>query len=408
MIDKEKSWSRNPRFGERYEPRALRGYQLPASRAVIRQATEELTARYGPAIANSGLIQGPVTESADVPDHAYQDGITADAAVLTLRDLKGKPFFLGVGFYKPHLPFVAPKKYWDLYDPAQIKLARHPFKPAGAPSIGLHASFELRTRHGVPKFGPIDDRLARQLLHAYLACVSYVDTQIGKILAELDRLGLRDNTVIMLWGDHGWHLGEYGIWGKATNYEIGTRVPLIVCPPGGRERPGSSDALVELLDMYPTLCELTGLPLPEHLEGRSFAPLIADPTLPGKQAAFSQFPCPALREWAALPLSQGMRETWFGPLIEDVEAQLSKESPRFTRELYENHVMGYSMRTDRYRLVLWVDTRTPREEPIATELYDHETDPQETVNLAASPQHRNLVRELTAQLQASWPKPASK
>ena len=237
MIDKEKSWSGNPTFGPPYLPQPLQGYQLPASRATIERNTEELTAKYGPEIARSGLIQGPVTECADVPDNAYQDGLTADAAVLTLRQLKDKPFFFGVGFHKPHLPFIAPKKYWDLYDPADLELADHPFQPKDAPSIGLHASFELRTREGVPKYGQIDDKLARHLLHAYLACVSYVDAQIGKVLEELDQLGLRENTVIMLWGDHGWHLGEHGIWGKATNYEIATRVPLIVVPPGGREEP---------------------------------------------------------------------------------------------------------------------------------------------------------------------------
>jgi iduronate 2-sulfatase len=254
----------------------------------------------------------------------------------------------------------------------------------------------------VPKYGPIDDELARHLIHAYMACVSYVDAQIGKILDELDRLELSDNTVIMLWGDHGWHLGGYGIWGKATNYEIGTRVPLICCPPGGRAKPAASDALVELVDMYPTLCEMAGLPLPGHLEGCSFAPLIDDPNRPWKTAAFSQFPCPALREWAAMPLSTGMRETFFGPLIEDVEAQLARESPRYSRELYENHVMGYTMRTDRYRLVLWVDDRDRQGDPIAAELYDHDNDPHENVNVARESGNGKLVRELTEQMWHGW------
>lgn len=219
---------------------------------------------------------------------------------------------------------------------------------------------------------------------------------------ELDRLGLSRSTVIMLWGDHGWHLGEYGIWGKATNYEVATRVPLIVCPPGGRSQPATSGALVELLDMYPTLCEMAGLPAPPHLEGRSFAPLIEDPALPGKEAALSQFPCPALCEWAAMPLSQSMRETWFGPLIGQVEAQLAKESPRFSRELYENHVMGYALRTDRYRLVVWVDSRNRFAEPIAVELYDHRTDPGETINRAEEPCSQQIVRALTAELHTLW------
>jgi iduronate 2-sulfatase len=399
MIDKEKSWSRPATFGKRYQPAAMQGYQLPQSRETIRRNTEELTAKCGDEIARSGLIQGPVTECADVPDNAYQDGITADAAVLTLRELRDKPFFLAAGFVKPHLPFIAPKKYWDLYDPAQLELADNPLAPKNAPSLGLHCSFELRTREGVPKYGPIDEELSRHLLHAYLACVSYVDAQIGKILDELDRLGLRENTAIMLWGDHGWHLGEYGIWGKATNYEVGTRVPLIVCPPGGRAEPAVSNALVELIDIYPTLVEIAGLPLGEQLEGRSFAPLIDDPDRPWKKAAFSQFPCPALREWAALPLTEGMRETFFGPLIEDVEERLAKESPRYSRALYENHLMGYSMRTDRFRLVQWVDDRSRREEPIATELYDHQNDPGENFNRAGEPAYAARARELT---EAMW------
>ncbi len=403
MIDEEKSWSRKARYGEFYKPRAMNGYQLPDSREIIRRNREMLTAKYGE-IAKQGLIQGPATECADVPDHAYQDGITADAARLTLRELRGSPFFLAVGFVKPHLPFIAPKKYWDLYDPAEIELADNPIKPRNAPSIGLHASFELRTRDGVPKYGPIDDKVARHLLHAYLACVSYVDAQIGKILDELDRLDLADSTVIMLWGDHGWHLGEYGIWGKATNYEIGTRVPLICCPAGGRDEAAASGGLVELVDMYPTLCELAGLPLPDHLQGCSFAPLIDAPERPWKKAAFSQFPCPALREWAAMPLSVGMRETFFGPLIEEVEGQLAQESPRYSRQLYENHVMGYTMRTNRYRLVCWVDDRDRQAQPIAVELYDHQEDPGERVNVAGDADKANLVQSLTEQMWSGWKK----
>lgn len=402
MTDNAKSWTRRATYGKRYLPRPLRGYQLPENRELLGRQTELLTARYGESIARSGLIHANVTECADLPDNAYQDGVTADAAVLTLGELRDKPFFLAAGFLKPHLPFIAPKKYWDMYDQADMILADNPFRPKDAPSLGLHSSFELRTRGGVPKYGPIDEELSRHLLHAYLACTSYVDAQVGKILDELDRLGLRDNTIIIFWGDHGWHLGEYGVWGKATNYEVGTRVPLIISPPGGLAEGAESDALVELVDMYPTLCEMAGIPLPDHLEGCSFAPLVDDPHRPWKTAAFSQFPCPALREWAAMPLSDGMRETFFGRLIRDVEAQLAKESPRYSRDLYENHVMGYTMRTDRYRLVLWVDCRAVREEPLAVELYDHQNDPKENVNLANRPDHASVVDRLTEQFWRGW------
>jgi arylsulfatase A-like enzyme len=269
--------------------------------------------------------------------------------------------------------------------------------------MGLHASFELRVRHGVPDSGPIDDDLARTLKHAYLASVSYVDAQIGRMIAVLEELGLRDNTIIIVWGDHGWHLGDMGVWGKATNYEIATRVPLMIWTPDmpDKNRGKTTDALVELVDMYPTLCELTGISLPEHLEGHSFAPLLQDPQKKWKSAAFSQFPNPALREWAANPLSPGMRETYFGPLIEEVESRIiAQQKNKWDRDLFENHLMGYTMRTDQYRLVLWKDVRNPDHEPLYTELYDHTADPAETKNIADS--EPEIVSELVAQFNQGW------
>ena len=207
--------------------------------------------------------------------------------------------------------------------------------------MGLHPSFELRVRHGIPKIGPLDQQLSRTLKHAYLACVSYVDAQIGRAIAVLDELGIRENTIIVVWGDHGWHLGDMGIWGKATNYEIATRVPLIVSAPGMKARGAGTKALVELVDLYPTLCELAGIPQLDQLEGKSFVPLLKDPTLDWKKGAVSQFPSPALREWAANPLSQAMRETFFGPLIEEVEARIiQQQDDRWDRELFEQHLMG--------------------------------------------------------------------
>jgi iduronate 2-sulfatase len=261
----------------------------------------------------------------------------------------------------------------------------------------------LRTRSGIPTSGPIDAATSRQLIHAYAACVSFVDAQVGRLLAELDALGLREKTIVVVWGDHGWHLGEFGLWGKATNYEVATRVPLLVSAPGLRGRGQGTAALVEFVDVYPTLCELAGLPLPAQLEGTSFAPLLTDPTRPWKQAAFSQFPSPALREWAARPLSPAMRQTFFGPLIEQVEAQLKREhGARYDRDLFEHHLMGYSLRTDRHRFTAWVDRRHPEAEPLALELYDHQLDPQESVNIAARPGNRELVADLRRQLLAGW------
>jgi iduronate 2-sulfatase len=399
MRDEQKSWSRKAVYQKPGYPRDVAGYQLPENQTLVKRRREQVKQKYGDA-APGGMACGPATECADVPEDAYQDGRSTDAAVATLRQLKDKkPFFLGVGFHKPHLPFVAPKKYWDLYDPERIDLADNPFAPKEAPSVGMHCSFELRVRAGVPKSGPIPDDMARNLIHGYLACVSYVDAQIGRIVDELDRLGLRENTIIMLWGDHGWHLGEHALWGKATNFEVATRCPLIVSAPGMKATGRSSDALVELIDMYPTLCELAGLPVPGHLEGRSFAPLLDDPDIPWKSAAFSQFPCPALREWAALPLSGAMRSTFFGPLIRRIEQKLKAEAPQaYSEELYNRHLMGYSMCTDRYRLTIWTDTKHPDREPIAAELYDHHKDADENVNVAGNPENAELVRELAARM----------
>jgi len=365
--DPEKSWSRKPFF-------PVQSHKLSPEK------------------------QKQVTVYDDVPDNAYKDGHSAEEAVRTLRDLKGdlEPFFLGVGFYKPHLSFRAPKKYWDLYDPDQIELTDGKQPPEGAPSISLHCSYELRVRDGVPDSGPIDAKLSRHLMHGYYACVSYVDAQIGKILDELERLQLRESTIIMLWGDHGWHLGDYDIWGKATNYEIATRVPLIVSAPGMKASRCTS-GLVEFLDMYPTLCELASLPVPSHVEGKSFMPLLNNPDLEAKSAAFSQFPCPALREWAARPFQPHMRKI-FKNLIEKTEVQIQDEfGDVWSRELFENHLMGYTMRTDRYRFVRWVDVRNP-EKALAVELYDHQTDSDETVNLAENPDYSVLVKELETQM----------
>ncbi len=199
--------------------------------------------------------------------------------------------------------------------------------------------------------------MALDLIHGYYACVSYTDAQVGRVIDELERLGLRDDTIIVLWGDHGWKLGEYGMWCKHTNFEIDTRVPMIVSSPGAKAAGRSSDALVELIDIYPTLSDLAGLPLPEHLEGTSFAPLLNDADRPWKKGAFSQYP--------------------------------------------RGKVMGRSLRTDRYRLTRWVEGDDP-EAVVAVELYDHQSDPGENVNVADDPANAEVVEELTGRLRAGW------
>jgi len=395
--DEEKSWSRESVKKIKGLKKPV-GYAIPENLKIKKDNLKAMQAKYGQS-AKQGLSSGPAYESADVPDHTYVDGFNTLCAIETMKEMAAaeKPFFMAMGYKLPHLNWVSPKKYWDLYDRSKIPLAMQSAAPTNGAAMGLHASFELRTRAGIPKFGPIDTELATTLKHAYLASVSYVDAQIGLIIAALEEAGVRDNTVIVLWSDHGWHLGDMGVWGKATNYEIGTRVPMMIWTPDMKARGQKTDALVELVDIYPTLCELTDSTAPDHLEGKSFVPLLSDPNQEWKDAALSQFPNPALREWAANPLSTGMRETFFGPLINQVEQQIIKQQgDRWDRELFEKHLMGYSMRTDRYRLVQWKDYRDKTAEPIFVELYDHQSDPTETVNVAAD--NPDLVAKLSKRL----------
>jgi len=350
-LDDAASWSDPPAKANRP------GYQLPENQELVARKTEAAKGKkFATASARYNAMTGPAWEYADVPDNAYQDGAVADAAIEMLRQAKDKPFFLAVGFHKPHLPFVAPKKYWDLYRGGDIPLAPNPFPPTNAPKFALADWGELRAYHDIPRLGPVTEEQARTLKHGYYACVSYMDAQLGRVLDELDRLGLRERTVIVLWGDHGWKLGEHGAWCKHSNFENDTRAPLICSAPGQKAAGRHTRALVEFVDIYPSLCELAGLPLPKHLEGTSFAPLLNAPEQAWKPAAFSQYPR--------------------GP-----------------------DVMGYSMRTDRYRLTRWVK---PDGTELAHELYDHQHDPLENDNVVDAPDNKPLVDELTRQMRAGW------
>lgn len=397
------SWSRKPVKWLKNVPRPKGPYALARNNRMKANNLKAMLAKYGET-AQRGLAAGPAYEKADVPDTAYVDGYNTELAIATLNQLtkqKDKPFFLAMGYKQPHLNWTAPKKYWDLYDREKIPMATETDAPKGGAVMGLHASFELRTRAGIPKYGPLGPDLSRTLKHAYLASVSYIDAQIGKVIGALETTGVRDNTIIIVWGDHGWHIGDMGVWGKATNYEIATRVPLIIWTPEMKLRGKKTKALIELVDIYPTLCELAGVPKPKHLEGHSFVPLIEKPDQPWKKAAFSQYPNPALREWAANPLSQGMRETWFGPLIKDVEQRIiDQQGSKWNRELFEKHLMGYTMRTNRYRLVVWSDLRDREAEPVFVELFDHDTDPHETKSIAS--ENPELVSRLKSQMKAGW------
>jgi len=397
-LDDDPSWSEKLRpttLGQPYPVKPVNGYQLPENRKGLEKAAE------GSKKEDSGEGIGSATECADVPDQAYRDGVTADTAIDGIRNSKNKTFFLAVGFAKPHLSFIAPKKYWDLYDPAKLVTAKNPDTPKDAPPIGLSSSLELRARSDMPKDGHISEIVSRHLLHGYLACVSYIDAQVGRILSELEVNGLAENTIVVLWGDHGYQLGEHSAWGKATTFEVCARAPLIVSAPGRAGNGKSANGLVEFVDVYPTLCELAHLPLPPQLQGLSAVPLLNDPSKTWKSAAFTQSPSPALREWAGRPLDAGMAKV-FQPLMERVTKKIQEMDPDdYSLEKYNQYVTGYSMRTERHRFTYWCDDRKA-DKPLAVEVYDHLNDPNENTNIA--PQSPELVQQLTRQWQDGWRK----
>jgi len=219
--------------------------------------------------------RGMPFERLDVADGAYQDGDIADKGIADLKKLKTsqQPFFLALGFKKPHLPFTAPKKYWDLYDVNAISLPASYRQPESTPKEAFHRYGELRNYRTVPKQGHLPEAMAKTLIQGYYACVSYVDAQIGRVLQSLDDLGLADNTIVILWGDHGWNLGDHMLWCKHCTFETSLRTPLVIKVPG-MPRGQRSDAITEFIDIYPSLCELVGIKVPETVEGESFVPLL--------------------------------------------------------------------------------------------------------------------------------------
>ena len=231
--------------------------------------------------------RGRIYELPDVADDAYPDGEIAQKTIKDLQRLKqeGKPFFLACGFFKPHMPFYAPKKYWDLYPRESIQLATNRQRPAKAPEQ-LKGSSEFRSYH-LAGLDPNSDEFHSIMRHGYLACTSYADKLTGDVLAELERLGLANNTIIVLWGDHGWHLGEHNFWGKHNTMHLATRVPLIIKVPG--KKPGTTSSLVETTDLFPSLCALAGIATPASVQGRNFAALLDDPLKPFHEAAYSRF-----------------------------------------------------------------------------------------------------------------------
>jgi iduronate 2-sulfatase len=269
-------------------------YRTRAGQALVARMQDEAAAAGLPDPFEgvpANIRRGMPYESLDVADNALGDGQLADEAVAALERLAGRPFFLGVGFLRPHLPFVAPKRYWDLYDPKNLPEVDPTAAHDGLSGLSANDSRELRRQYrGVPAKGPLPEELSRNLWHGYLACVSYIDAQIGRILDALERLDLASNTIVVISGDHGFHLGEIGLWCKGTNFEAATRTPLIIHAPGMNASGRKTESIVELVGLYPTLCDLAGLPKPDHLEGDSFAALLSDPALEPIEAAFTQYP----------------------------------------------------------------------------------------------------------------------
>jgi arylsulfatase A-like enzyme len=316
------------------------------------------------------------TESADVPDERTVDGKMTVRGIELLDQLSKneKPFFLAIGFKKPHLPFVAPEKYWNLYKRENIKI--HPFQKYAlhSPDFAYHNSGELRNNYvDIPAEGPIPDEKQKELIHGYYACVSFIDAQVGKLVARLDTLGIRENTIIILWGDHGWHLGDHAMWAKHSNFEQATRSPLIFSAPG-ISGGIHSNSPTEFLDIFPTLCEFAGLDLPNHLEGVSLLPIMQNPEATVKEYAVSQY-----------------KRTSAGISLE-----------------------GYALRTKRYRYVEWLPeaykygTQFYNEnDVVARELYDYENDPMETISLIDSSAYKNVVDQMRQYMKEYFQKNAT-
>ncbi len=302
---------------------------------------------------SGGLVKGPAWEITDAEDNDYRDGFYADWVVRKLGELKNaeNPFFMGVGFHKPHLPFNAPRKYWEMYDSDQIFTADNPFYPVNGSPYGITGYGELRNYSNIPtdRNVPIPEDIQKMLIHGYFACVTYVDALVGKILDALEENGLAENTVVVLWGDHGWKLGEHGLWCKHSNFELDARVPLIISAPGMKKN-AKTKSFAEIVDLFPTLADLCGFEIPEHLDGNSLVPVLKDPSHKVKEHAYTIWP--------------------------------SYMGDRYDKERL---IQGYSVRTDNYRYNEWIHVNSG--EIMDRELYDLGKDPKQNENVISDKQY---------------------
>lgn len=379
---------------ERYYPKGLGAplngqYQSPESK--------ELAVKFRKEAQDKGMNENeiddyvsksvkPAVECVDVPDNAYNDGANVLRALEILEKLKSdtKPFFFAVGFSKPHLPFVAPKKYWDLYKREDMPVAPFQEKSKNGVDVAYHNAGEIRAYTDIPPlisftdqkdFGltlPIDKQ--KELIHGYYAAVSYTDAQVGLLLDKLEALGLTKNTIIVLWGDHGWHLGDHNLWCKHTNFEQATHAPLIISAPG--IAPTTTNATTEFVDVFPTLCDLAGVKIPNMADGKSLKPLMNKTATSVKDYAISQYP-------------------------------RSGNNTETERQGYaSSKVMGYSLRDKRYRYTVWMTNNFRSTQAfnadfiVGIELYDYEKDPNETINVIDVKEYNSVAKDLKAKMAA--------
>lgn len=331
----------------------------------VAHVTGPLPPNFAKTTTGFGYGKTGICECRDVPDEAYYDGRVAAEAVRVLGEVKGQPFFLAVGFWRPHAQFNAPKKYWDLYDRSKLP-SLNPSRPTASPDIAFHENSEILGP--LAKQTPPTPDQAAEMRHGYFANISYMDAQVGKVLDALESSGVQNRTIVVFVSDHGYHIGEHTLWGKTSTFELDAHVPLLIHAPGTSRLGERSSSLVELLDLFPTLLELCGLPDPGGLEGKSLVPVLRNPATKIKDAAFTQHPRPAYFD--RTPSSQP-------------------------------EAMGVSVRTNSCRYTEWRRWKTG--ETITRELYLATDEPAETQNRVDDPACAENQRQAEQLLQKQFP-----
>lgn len=352
----DRCWSKPHRMPEN----AAYEYRTRAGRALVEKIRKDAAEAGKPDPFRQipkKIHRGMAWENLDVEDDDLGDGQIAELVLDALDEKSDQPFFLAAGFLRPHLPFVAPKRYWDLYDPEKLPHAKSLAPPPGSSPLVSNRSRELLLQYrNLPESLPLEPSTERALVHGYYACVSYIDAQIGRLLQGLKTRGLANDTIVVITADHGFQLGDHGMWGKATNFELSTRVPLLIRVPGSKSKGSRTDSLVELVSLYPTLCELAELPLPGHLQGTSFANLFEDPEAKLRKTAFSQY--------------------------------------------YRGEATGYSVRTENFRYTEWRDGKT--DDLLYRALFDYRLDEVERENLVDQAAFAEEAAKLSGILNRGW------